>query len=74
MHAYTLRCMIIRWREWSSDRHGGREPDRAGATMPLTRLSLFPYAGELTHTRRSVHSAPSRQVMKELRRTLSPRL
>ncbi len=23
MHVYTVNCMIIRWRERSSDRHGG---------------------------------------------------
>jgi len=55
--------MIIRWREWSSDRHGDREPAQAGATMPLTRLSLVPYAGDVANACRSVRGAPSRRVM-----------
>jgi len=74
MHVYTLRCMIIRWREWSSDRHGGREPDRARVMMARIRLSLFPYASALTNVCRSVHGTPSRPVMQSLRRTLSTRV
>jgi len=54
MHAYTLRCISTRWREWSSDPQGGYEPASPDTTMSLTRLSLFPYAGELTNGCRSI--------------------
>jgi len=60
MHAYTLRRIITRWRERSSDPQGGYEPASPNAPMSLTRLSLFPYAGDLTNACRSVPGAPSR--------------
>jgi len=41
--------------------------------MALTRLSRFPYAGKVAHAYRAVHDTPSRQVIKALRRILSPR-
>ncbi len=49
MHAYALRCMIIRWREWSSRRYSDRSPARARAPMSLTQLSLVPHAGEVAN-------------------------
>jgi len=71
MHVYTLRRMIIRRREWSSDRRSDHGLARADAPMVLTRLSHFPYAGEVAHAYRVVHDTPSRQVMNGLRRTPS---
>ena len=59
MQVYTLSCMIIRWHERLSDRHGDCGPARASATTSLTRLSLFPYAGEVANGCRSVHGTPS---------------
>jgi len=56
--------MIIRWREWSSDRHGRHESALASATGMLTYLSIFPSAGELTNAYRSVYGAPSRRAVK----------
>ncbi len=73
-HAYTLRCMIIRWREWSSDRHGGQEPARASTMMSLTQQSLFPFAYEVVNACRSVHNVPSSRTVKQLRRTRSKHL
>ena len=73
IHPYTLGRIIIYCRSWSSHRYGGRLV-RAGAMMGLTQLSLFPYAGELVKACRSVHGAPSREVMNGLRRsTAMPR-